>query len=154
MKLAKFATLAIRHGLLVCEEDCRDGDGKCWAVRGGKWEARYYPRSGTVHVAGTVGGFKAEPEAAILAALHGPPAQKRARSRSKDAMEARTAWKREQLKRPDPRCHYCKTPLTRKTASIDHVIPIARRGPDDPSNWVLACHPCNQGFGCALKEAS
>lgn len=35
-------------------------------------------------------------------------------------------------------CQYTHKKLTRKTASIDHVIPRSRGGKDDPSNKVLA----------------
>lgn len=39
------------------------------------------------------------------------------------------------------RCAYCGT--TRGLFHLDHVVPRARGGPDDPSNLVDACERCN-----------
>ncbi len=36
-------------------------------------------------------------------------------------------------------CAYCGAPATTR----DHVVPVRRGGTDDPSNIVVACHPCN-----------
>jgi len=58
-------------------------------------------------------------------------------------------------------CYYCKaTGLVpevpddatkaqmRKLATLDHVIPKSRGGPElDPKNIVIACYPCNQKKG-------
>jgi 5-methylcytosine-specific restriction endonuclease McrA len=41
------------------------------------------------------------------------------------------------------KCTYCKIPLTPKTATYDHVIPIARGGLHVKENLTLACHSCN-----------
>lgn len=66
-------------------------------------------------------------------------------------------------------CHWCRRP-TRKVepgtvtladdhATLDHVIPRRRKGPNDPSNVVMACNRCNQdrertsGTAGALTEA-
>ena len=34
---------------------------------------------------------------------------------------------------------------------VDHVIPVAKGGTDDPSNLVPACGPCNRAKGCGSK---
>lgn len=42
------------------------------------------------------------------------------------------------------RCHYCRTPLTLDgTWHVEHMLPTALGGTDDPSNLVAACAPCN-----------
>lgn len=40
-------------------------------------------------------------------------------------------------------CHYCKRPITTKTASRDHVVPLSKGGGDGIDNIVPACRPCN-----------
>jgi 5-methylcytosine-specific restriction endonuclease McrA len=41
------------------------------------------------------------------------------------------------------RCAYCKTPLTIKTLTKDHIIPLSKRGTDWASNLAPACQSCN-----------
>lgn len=42
------------------------------------------------------------------------------------------------------RCHYCRTTLTLDgTWHVEHMLPSALGGTDDPSNLVAACAPCN-----------
>jgi 5-methylcytosine-specific restriction endonuclease McrA len=41
-------------------------------------------------------------------------------------------------------CAYCNRRLTRKTASADHVIPLARGGTNWIANIVPSCLSCNQ----------
>ncbi len=43
----------------------------------------------------------------------------------------------------DPRCYLCKKQLTIKTATLDHVIPRAKKGTNRKSNLKLCCKPCN-----------
>ena len=45
-------------------------------------------------------------------------------------------------------CHYCGCPvaipsLANQTYDIDHMVPIARGGTNDPTNLVLSCSKCN-----------
>lgn len=42
------------------------------------------------------------------------------------------------------RCVYCATRLDQRTATLDHVVPLARGGANDPGNLVVACAPCNR----------
>jgi 5-methylcytosine-specific restriction endonuclease McrA len=62
-------------------------------------------------------------------------------------------------------CEYCGTYVyliknknpskTNKVATIDHYIPLALGGAVyDPSNFAVACWPCNQKFGCKNKKKS
>ncbi len=48
------------------------------------------------------------------------------------------------------RCVYCSTHLDQHTATLDHVVPLARGGAHDPGNVVVACAPCNRLKGDLL----
>ena len=48
------------------------------------------------------------------------------------------------------RCVYCATHLDQLTATLDHVVPLARGGEHDPGNLVVACGPCNRLKGNLL----
>lgn len=48
------------------------------------------------------------------------------------------------------RCVYCATRLDQHTATLDHVIALARGGAHDPGNLVVACAPCNRLKGDLL----
>ena len=41
------------------------------------------------------------------------------------------------------KCRYCEKQLTRFTATLDHVTPIAERGDNSLGNLVTACLSCN-----------
>ncbi len=41
------------------------------------------------------------------------------------------------------KCHYCDKQLTRFTATLDHVIPVAEDGDNSLGNLVTACLGCN-----------
>jgi 5-methylcytosine-specific restriction endonuclease McrA len=62
----------------------------------------------------------------------------------------RAMWLRQERRRVRGRCHFCKGTTTAQgstgpfSPTVDHIIPLARRGPDHPSNWRLACLTCNQ----------
>ena len=47
------------------------------------------------------------------------------------------------LARDGHRCHYCGKPAR----TVDHVLPVAAGGTDDPSNLVAACRRCNARKG-------
>jgi hypothetical protein len=44
-----------------------------------------------------------------------------------------------------PYCQWCQCPLTRDTATTDHLIPLSRGGSNAWHNLCLACRSCNQG---------
>lgn len=48
------------------------------------------------------------------------------------------------------RCVYCSVHLDQHTATLDHVVPLARGGAHDPGNVVVACAPCNRLKGDLL----
>jgi 5-methylcytosine-specific restriction endonuclease McrA len=41
-------------------------------------------------------------------------------------------------------CHYCRTKLTHKTMTLDHVIPRSQGGSSRLENLVPACGTCNR----------
>jgi 5-methylcytosine-specific restriction endonuclease McrA len=41
------------------------------------------------------------------------------------------------------RCQYCDIPVTEKTATLDHVLPISKGGKSNWTNLTTACKPCN-----------
>lgn len=40
-------------------------------------------------------------------------------------------------------CQYCEKPLTKTTATLDHVLPVSKGGKSIWTNCVAACHFCN-----------
>lgn len=50
------------------------------------------------------------------------------------------------------RCQYCSVKMTRKQATLDHVVPRAQGGKTNWTNVVLACTPCNQAKGDRTPE--
>lgn len=51
------------------------------------------------------------------------------------------------LRRDGYTCRYCGAQAPDVPLDVDHVIPVALGGPDDPSNLVTSCKPCNAGKG-------
>lgn len=42
-------------------------------------------------------------------------------------------------------CQYCGRSATDEELVVEHVVPIAKGGPDSPDNWTCACRKCNSG---------
>ncbi len=67
----------------------------------------------------------------------------------------RNGWRQQRYEQQGGRCLYCRQPLIRSEAlakmpnslTLDHVIPLAKGGPDTFDNTVAACHACNQAKG-------
>ena len=49
----------------------------------------------------------------------------------------------EVLRRDNYTCRYCRS--TENELTIDHVVPVALGGTDDPDNLVACCRDCNAG---------
>lgn len=49
-------------------------------------------------------------------------------------------------------CNWCGGVLTLETATLDHIYPLSKGGLDQPNNWTLACHACNQKRGNSMPE--
>jgi 5-methylcytosine-specific restriction endonuclease McrA len=60
-------------------------------------------------------------------------------------------WLVRHMERQDGRCAYCGIPMflaarrgkADRQATLDHVVPLARNGPDTEANTVAACQACN-----------
>lgn len=67
-----------------------------------------------------------------------------AQSNAADTPRRVSRRRREVFNRSEGRCHYCCTPLTLDgTWHIEHQLPRALGGTDEPLNLVAACEPCN-----------
>ncbi len=58
------------------------------------------------------------------------------------------------LKRDGFRCRYCGAGCLSTVLEVDHVVPVAEGGTDDPANLVAACHDCNSGKSAVPLEDS
>lgn len=111
----------------------------------------YYPNAKrqTAYVAGTNGGKQfVNPEQAVALAFR-PPTFAPGASERKSGGYRRVKIR---LFKKQKHCHWCRTKLTLETATVEHVIPLARGGLDNDNNRVLACGPCNQGRGHSMPE--
>lgn len=66
------------------------------------------------------------------------------------AVSKRTRF--EVLRRDNYTCRYCRSadePLT-----VDHVLPVALGGTDDPTNLLAACRDCNAGKASTSPDAA
>jgi 5-methylcytosine-specific restriction endonuclease McrA len=60
-------------------------------------------------------------------------------------------WLARHMERQNGRCAYCGIPMLMRSdrgkpdrrATLDHVVPLARRGADSEGNTVAACAACN-----------
>ena len=110
----------------------------------------YYPDSKkrTAYVCGMVGSAKrVSPQKAVTMANEPPINNGFKAPRLKNYKSAKT-----KLLAKNKNCHWCKEPLTRATATLDHVIPLSRGGLNNDNNYVLACEPCNSKRGNSMPE--
>ena len=59
----------------------------------------------------------------------------------------------EVLRRDNHACRYCGATAPDVKLNIDHVIPVALGGRDEPENLVTACEPCNSGKASITPDA-
>ena len=117
----------------------------------GKLLVNYYPESKkkTAYVAGTTGSSKyvgileAVRMANAVPLVHPNKKAKRLKS-YKNAKKKLLAKK--------PFCHWCGEHLTEETATIEHIIPLAKGGLNNHNNYALACESCNLERGCDMPE--
>lgn len=57
------------------------------------------------------------------------------------------------LRRDGHKCRYCGAKAADTPLTIDHVVPSALGGSDEPSNLVAACGPCNAGKSSSSTDA-
>lgn len=60
----------------------------------------------------------------------------------------------EVLRRDNNTCRYCGGRVPDVVLTVDHVVPTALGGSDDPSNLVAACKDCNAGKSSSSPDAS
>lgn len=53
------------------------------------------------------------------------------------------ALRREIMERDGYTCQYCRQPNDPARLTVDHLVPLALGGIDEPTNYVTACQPCN-----------
>jgi hypothetical protein len=58
------------------------------------------------------------------------------------------------LRRDDHACRYCGQRAPDVPLTVDHVIPVALGGTDEPANLVTACKDCNAGKSASSPDAS
>lgn len=149
------ATAATEAGLAAV-----DRGGGHWQVRGGVHLVNFYPlgtKGPTLYVAGSgsgkrLGGTAREIIAAVLSATEAPPRRPPVASRRRKS----TVAAKRRLFAKDRRCHWCRKPLAlrredavdgKRFATLEHKVPLAAGGLDQPNNWTLACEDCNHGRG-------
>ena len=141
----EFKRLAESRGASV--RDCGAGH---WQVRG-KLLVNYYPKTGTIYVAGTSRSvIRGGVDAAVSLAFSPPP---RGRLEPRFTKRQRIAERR-RLLAADPHCHWCRCALVFETATVDHVIPLGRGGTNRRDNLVLACQSCNARRADQMPEVS
>lgn len=59
----------------------------------------------------------------------------------------------EVLRRDNHACRYCGATAPAVQLTIDHVVPTALGGSDEPSNIVTACTDCNAGKSSSTPDA-
>lgn len=60
----------------------------------------------------------------------------------------------EVLRRDNHTCRYCGAKAPDVPLTVDHVIPEALGGTDDPTNLVAACRDCNAGKASSSPDAA
>lgn len=58
------------------------------------------------------------------------------------------------LRRDSHTCRYCGHSAPEVKLTVDHVVPVALGGSDDPSNLVAACTDCNSGKASIPADAT
>jgi HNH endonuclease len=59
----------------------------------------------------------------------------------------------EVLRRDGHACRYCGRSAPDVPLTVDHVVPVALGGHDEPSNLVTACRDCNSGKSASSPDA-
>lgn len=59
----------------------------------------------------------------------------------------------EVLRRDNHSCRYCGATAPDVKLTVDHVVPVALGGTDEPSNLVTACAGCNSGKSSTTPNA-
>jgi 5-methylcytosine-specific restriction endonuclease McrA len=117
-----------------------------WQIQDGMVIVNYYPTKQTIYVVGTVKGQHGSIEDAIKCAALGQKKATVKAGRFKDY-----SYHKRRLLKINPRCRWCGCLLTEKTATIEHIIPLARGGSNHPDNLTLACEKDNKDNADSMK---
>ncbi len=75
------------------------------------------------------------------------------RRRRRRQLETLKQIKARRWEKQKGRCHYCGKEMSKREATIEHVVPVSRGGPvTDRRNIVLACEVCNKRKGNRILE--
>lgn len=58
------------------------------------------------------------------------------------------------LRRDGNTCRYCGAKAPDVPLTVDHVVPVALGGSDEPSNLVAACQDCNSGKASSTADSA
>jgi hypothetical protein len=125
-----------------------------WQIVGGPLLVNIWPSKGKVYVGGTqssIDGYSLQPSQLVELAFTPPPMTGTDEKARHSKLRRKRSWKAKRVERGE-RCRWCGKPVTAATASLDHVVPLARGGLDEPNNWALAHVACNQARGHAMPE--
>jgi len=120
----------------------------------------YYPfaKKSTAYVAGTTHGkHRATPQEAVAMAFRAPPVADAGHKDERGNAARYQRWKRKMWKAGYRDCFWCHQPMNRNVGqplqmTLDHKIPLARGGLDNPNNWVPAHAKCNHDRGHDMPE--
>jgi len=116
----------------------------------GKLLVNYYPDARSAYIAGTKAGRKGvDWHTAIQMSNEQPVAFGKKDSRSKKGYRKDRA---RLIKKGVTNCHWCNTPLTLDSSTLEHIIPLDLGGLDNDNNKTLACNKCNQERGNSMPE--
>jgi len=147
---------AAARGALVFE--CSPGH---FQIRG-PLLVNYYPLSKkrTAYIACTTRGIHhATPTQAVALAFEAPPLADADHKAERGNAGRYSRWKRRMWKAGMRQCHWCLSNMNRVPGhshqmTLDHRIPLARGGLDNPNNWVAAHAKCNHSRGHDMPELS
>lgn len=118
----------------------------------GKILVNYYPTKGTVYVAGTIKGQKGLSMEDAIKMANEPPKRIHKSVQAKRGTTKKNKRRKRRLLAAHPFCCWCDVPLTMETATLEHIVPLARGGLDNMNNLKLACEPCNSARDCNMPE--
>lgn len=120
----------------------------------------YWPfaKKSTAYVDATTHGVHGATIAQAVAMAFQPPPLADDHHKDKRGSTGRYGrWRDRRWKEGLRYCHWCGIKMNRvpnhpKQFTLDHVVPLARGGLDNPNNWVGACLTCNHDRGHAMPE--
>jgi 5-methylcytosine-specific restriction enzyme A len=126
----------------------------------GKLLVNYYPfaKKRTAYIAATTNGIRDATIAQAVSMAFEAPSLAKPHQKDERSNSARyRRWRLRRWKAGFRHCHWCQVAMNRipkdpRQMTVDHKIPLARGGLDNPNNWVEACLKCNSERGHAMPE--